>query len=283
MEAILNHLNPVLLDGVYGSSFRLAETICATTNGTDSGWLQSSQFLWQRHGLCRQSISIFLVTWLSSSLFYLLFGTVCYYRNFDQSLKKQPKFRPNQIRSEITASLTALLVFNVLTVPIFVAQVRGFAKIYAFGTGSAWYEVAQYPLFVLFSDTCMYWLHRAFHHPVLFRMAHYKHHMFVIPTPFSAYAFDPLEGWIMSLPIYAYSFIWPMSDVGQLVVFFVTNIWTFLLHDNRDQFHTVHHKSIQFNFGQFSDMWDRLGGTYADPDIFFDPVHKRRGQVKFQT
>ena len=33
----------------------------------------------------------------------------------------------------------------------------------------------------------------------------------------------------MSLPIYVYSFILPMSDVGQLIVFFVTNIWTFLL------------------------------------------------------
>jgi hypothetical protein len=52
---------------------------------------------------------------------------------------------------------------------------------------------------------------------------------FVLPTPFSAYAFEPIEGWIMSLPVYAYSFIWPMSDVGQLIVFFMTNIWTFLL------------------------------------------------------
>jgi hypothetical protein len=33
----------------------------------------------------------------------------------------------------------------------------------------------------------------------------------------------------MSLAVYAYSFVWPMSDVGQLVVFFVTNVWTFLL------------------------------------------------------
>lgn len=106
----------------------------------------------------------------------------------------------------------------------------------------------------------------------------------------------------MSLPIYAYSFIWPMSDVGQLVVFFMTNIWTFLLRelfaqsisrsrayphshscsadDNRDQFHTVHHKSIQLNFGQFSDMWDRIGGTYADPGVFFSSVREKRRQVK---
>jgi lathosterol oxidase len=69
-----------------------------------------------------------------------------------------------------------LLVLNVLTVPIFVAQVRGLARIYAFGTGSTGYEAAEYPLFVLFSDACMYWMHRALHHSVLFKVAHYKHH-----------------------------------------------------------------------------------------------------------
>lgn len=33
----------------------------------------------------------------------------------------------------------------------------------------------------------------------------------------------------MSLPIFAYAFIWPMSDAAQLVVFTASNIWTFLL------------------------------------------------------
>lgn len=125
---------------------------------------------------------------------------------------------------------------------------------------------------------------------------------YVIPTPFAAYAFEPIEGWIMSLPVYAYSFLFPMSDVGHLVVFFISNIWTFLLRkspvllflqrcscahyrscsadDNSDQFHTVHHKSIQFNFGQFSDLWDRVGGTYADPSLFFEPIRGKRGQMK---
>lgn len=194
MNVVLDHLDPILLDDVYISASRLVKTICA--DGADSGWPQLSRSssvidkssrrlcdlatnpgLWQRDGVWRQSISLFFVTWLSSSLFYLFFGTLCYYGNFDRSLKKQPKFRPNQIRSEILDSLVSLLVFTALTVPIFVAQVRGMARIYTFGTGSVWYEVAQYPFFVLFSDTCMYWLHRAFHHPVLFKMTHYKHHM----------------------------------------------------------------------------------------------------------
>lgn len=194
MEVILNHLDPVLLDGVYSSAFAIVDTICANGTALESPHLLPSPSilvdniksrictlannpaLWQRHGVWRQSISIFMLTWLASSVFYLLFGTVCYHRNFDPSLKKQPKFRPNQIQSEIKASLWALFVLNALTVPIFVAQVRGFTKIYPFGAGSAWYEAAQYPLFVLFSDTCMYWQHRVFHHPVLFKLAHHKHH-----------------------------------------------------------------------------------------------------------
>lgn len=93
----------------------------------------------------------------------------------------------------------------------------------------------------------------------------------------------------MSLPIYAYSFLWPMSREAQLIVFFTTHIWTVLLRmclsyrypvhrflltsstpdDNRDQFHTVHHKNVKLNFGQYLTLWDHLMGTYADAERYF--------------
>ncbi|PHH80946.1 hypothetical protein CDD80_5156 [Ophiocordyceps camponoti-rufipedis] len=208
-------------------------------------------------------------------LFYFLFGTICYHQNFDRSLRTSAKFQRSQIRREINDSLLALVCGSFLTAPILVAQLQGYSNVYRFGSASWWYELAQYPLFVLFSDTCMYWLHRVFHAPVLFRMMHSKHHRYVIPTPFSAYAFHPLEAWIMSLPIYTFGFIWPMSDVAQLVVFCSSNIWTFLLHDNRDQFHTVHHKNINYNFGQFLHLWDYLGGTYRDAETFLNPSRRQ--------
>ncbi|KAL2162747.1 hypothetical protein VTH06DRAFT_6583 [Thermothelomyces fergusii] len=311
MDVIVDYLDPLFLDDAYGAASRLlAESTClggmmgshnnnhgssssssSITTSTIATFIDGSSRrlcglatdpgLWERQRIWRQGTTIFLLTWLSSSLFYLLFGTVCYCINFDRAaaLRKQPRFRPGQVRAEMAGSLRALLVLNVLTVPIFVAQVRGLAKIYPFGAAGGWYEAAQYPLFVLFSDTCMYWMHRAFHHPLLFRIFHHKHHRYVVPTPFSAYAFDPIEAWIMSLPIYAYSFLFPMSDVGQLVVFMASNIWTFLLHDDRDQFHTVHHKSVELNFGQFLDLWDRLGGTYADPVLFFQRA-RGKGEQK---
>ncbi|CRK24705.1 hypothetical protein BN1708_003846, partial [Verticillium longisporum] len=201
--------------------------------------------------------------------FYLCFGVFCYYRHFDRASKDQTRFRSSQIRDEIADSLCTLFWGSMLTAPVFTAQIRGYSKIYPLGSASWWYEMAQYPLFLLFSDTWMYWMHRIFHIPLLFRALHSKHHRYVIPTPFSAYAFHPLEAWIMSLATYAYSFIWPMSDVAQVIVFCTANVWTFLLHDDRDHFHTVHHKNIKLNFGQYMSLWDKVGGTYVNPKTFF--------------
>lgn len=208
MEVVLSYLDPVFLDPIYESAGQLVLSLCMTAEEKYGSSISSifargangkfclfatDRDAWQRQSLPRQTLSIFFLTWyviiypLSdsfnanhirslSSFFYVLFGTVCYYRNFDRSLRKHPKFRHNQIRSEIVDSLSALLVLNVLTVPIFLAQVRHFSKIYKFGSGSLWYEVAQYPFFVLFSDTGMYWLHRVFHYPILFKICHSKHH-----------------------------------------------------------------------------------------------------------
>jgi lathosterol oxidase len=111
-------------------------------------------------------------------VFFLLLGTICHYLYFDKALEKHPKYQKNQIRHEIYDSLLSLFGLNVLTVPIFVAQVRGYAKLYDFGSGGVplWYEFGQFLFFVLFSDTCMYWLHRTFHIKLLFNLMHKKHH-----------------------------------------------------------------------------------------------------------
>ncbi|KAJ6012330.1 hypothetical protein N7522_002974, partial [Penicillium canescens] len=215
---------------------------------------------------------------ISSTLLFFILGSVCYYCNFQPTLKSHPKFLKNQIRQEIRESMLSLFVLNILTAPIFVVQIRGYSKLYGSpeeGPGY-WYEAAQFLFFVAFSDTMMYWLHRLFHLPLLFNTMHKGHHRFIIPTPFSAYAFNPIEAYIMSLPIHAYGFILPMSKFAYMVIFFITNMWSFLLHDSQDTFHTVHHKNVKFNFGQFLPLWDQLAGTYQDPLRFFSP--KRSAQ-----
>ncbi|OJI80488.1 hypothetical protein ASPTUDRAFT_937396 [Aspergillus tubingensis CBS 134.48] len=194
-------------------------------------------------------------------------------------MKQHPRYHKNQIWEEARQSLITLFWASVLTVPILFAQIRGYTKLYDIGDGtvSSTYEVAQLLYFIVFSETCTYWLHRLFHHPFLFKSMHKKHHRYIIPTPFSAYAFDPLEAWAISLPVYAYSFLWPMSRHVQVLVFVCTNVWSFLiriqllprltytLDDTREQLHTFHHKNVQLNCGQYFSTWDRFAGTYGDP------------------
>ncbi|KAK6505884.1 hypothetical protein TWF481_007774 [Arthrobotrys musiformis] len=170
----------------------------------------------------------FLDTIILDSLYELFRSHIelstCPALGHDESLEKHPKFARNQIRREISDSLHALFYMNIMTTPIFVIQINSgtYCKLYNFGTARLWYEFAQIPLFILFSDTCVYWLHRLFHkNSFLFKKMHKKHH-------------------------------------------------------NREQAHTVHHKNMNFNFGQFSSLWDRLAGTYVDPAVFLR-VESARG------
>ena len=113
---------------------------------------------------------------LSSMLFYFVFGLVCYCWHFDSTLKSLPQFHRSQIQHEIKDSLIAIFWLSIMTVPIFIAQRHGYSRVYEFGSASLSFEAMQLLLYVLFSDTCMYWLHRMFHHPFLFKTLHKKHH-----------------------------------------------------------------------------------------------------------
>lgn len=121
---------------------------------------------------------IYIFHRLLSSLFLLIIGCTCYLCNFVKSMKEHPRYHKNQIWEEARQSLMTLFWASVLTVPILFAQVRGYAKLYDIGHGtvSSTYEVAQLLYFLVFSETCTYWLHRLFHHPFLFKTMHKKHH-----------------------------------------------------------------------------------------------------------
>ncbi|KAF2206633.1 hypothetical protein CERZMDRAFT_52803 [Cercospora zeae-maydis SCOH1-5] len=248
MDLVLKVLDPIVLDSAYervksSLQSRACEqfddqvdifsssvgniTLATNTRLCD---LVSHSKIWESNDVRRQSISIFIFTLVSSFSLYLILGRICYRTNFDTRWRTEPKFHKYQVREEITQSLTTLFWLNVFTVPIFLGQIYGYARIYAFGEASLIYETLQYPLFILFSDAGMYWLHRMFHVPVLFRWMHKHHHYYVVPTPFAAYAFH-LIPYIISLPIYAFSYILPMSNVAQLVVFIWTFAWTFFVRE----------------------------------------------------
>jgi len=79
-----------------------------------------------------------------------------------------------------------------------------------------------------------------------------------------------------------FPFLFPLQKWAYVVLFVSINFWTILIHDgefvsnnpvvNGAACHSIHHMEFFGNFGQFTTLPDRMGGTYRQPDesMFFN-------------
>jgi|TARA_B100001142_G_scaffold329563_1_gene393351 Delta7-sterol 5-desaturase len=129
-------------------------------------------------------------------------------------------------------------------------------------------------LFLMFSDTCVYWIHRLLHHRLFYASIHKLHHKYKETTPFSSYAFHPLDGWLQGCPYHLFVFLFPMHHVSYFMALAAVGLWTINIHDrttlnlpyvNGSAHHTIHHTGFNYNYGQYFVFWDVLGGSFRDP------------------
>jgi len=166
----------------------------------------------------------------------------------------------------------------IFTTPVFVAEVCGYSKLYDTtqdGPGM-WYNLLQFPLFFVFTDFSIYWIHRGLHHPLIYRHLHKAHHKWIMPTPYASYAFHPVDGFAQSIPYHLFPFILPLQKFAYIVLFAFITIWTVIIHDgeyiadspiiNGAACHTMHHLYFNYNYGQFTTLFDRLFGSYRKPN-----------------
>lgn len=142
---------------------------------------------------------------------------------------------------EIKCTLAAIPWIALFTVPFFLLEVRGYSKMYdssADGPGR-WYDIAQFPFFIAFTDFFIYWIHRGLHHPAIYRRFHKPHHKWVVPTPFASHAFHPIDGYSQSLPYHIFPFLFPLNKFAFIVLFVFINIWTVTIHDGEYAMNSV--------------------------------------------
>jgi lathosterol oxidase len=231
------------------------------------------------------------------TLLYFVFATLSYYFVFDHLTFKHPRFLKNQVSLEIKQSLSSVPGMAVLTVPFFMLEVRGYTKMYdhtSEGPGF-WYDIAQFPLFFMFTDFGIYWIHRGLHHPLIYKHLHKAHHKWIMPTPYAAIAFHPVDGWAQSLPYHLYPLLFPMQKWAYVFVFIFVQLWTIMIHDgeyvannpiiNGSACHSVHHFAFNYNYGQYFTIWDRIGGSYRKPaeELFNKETKMSQSTWKNQT
>jgi Delta7-sterol 5-desaturase len=221
------------------------------------------------------------------ALIYFFFATLSYIFVFDKTTFNHPKYLKNQMRLEIHQALTSIPVMGLLTVPFFLAEVRGNSFMYDSASnpgfhhpvfdifGSAW-NWLQFPVFLMFTDFGVYWIHRGLHSKLLYKHLHKPHHKWIMPTPYASIAFHPLDGYAQSVPYHLFPFIFPLQKFAYIALFTFIQIWTVMIHDgeyvanspiiNGAACHTMHHLYFNYNYGQFTTLWDRLGGSYRKPN-----------------
>ena len=190
-----------------------------------------------------------------------------------------------------------------------VAEWRGYGKLYYYPSEfyGVWGMLLSVAAFIVWTDFAIYWIHRWLHtFPTLYKYIHKEHHVWVIPTPWAAIAFHPLDGWAQEIPYLLFPFFFPLQKHLYLALYIFILSWTCSIHDrinltehpfiNTAAHHDVsgaccftkkengfffniffppspkkqkqiHHRKYNFNYGQYFTLWDRVGKSHLSPDL----------------
>lgn len=186
MDAALEILDPLVLDRLYAKLLPAVSTI--SNNGYDNSTSAfsnspshaSNESAWPRDNIFRQCASILLITQIGATLLYWVFSAFSYYFIFDRRLEYHPRFLKNQIRQEIMSSMNAVPWINIMTLPFFLAEVRGKSFLYTRVDEYGWSWMAiSTVLFMIWNDFMIYWIHRLEHHPSVYKYIHKPHHKWI--------------------------------------------------------------------------------------------------------
>ncbi|MEW5742040.1 MAG: sterol desaturase family protein [Myxococcota bacterium] len=196
-------------------------------------------------------------------------------------------FAKGQWASEFKAAVTVIL-FDALVVGTALSlEVWTFAPVTPAATAWTW------AVMFVWYEVWFYAVHRALHTRALYRF-HAQHHVAKVTGPLTSLSFGLIERAVLLLGAVgasaALSRVMPISPAGVMAYFFsnyVLNIWG---HANVEvlpegfprtwwgrlfistSFHAMHHARYQGHYGLFTQVLDRLFGTYWDD---YPEVHAR--------
>jgi sterol desaturase/sphingolipid hydroxylase (fatty acid hydroxylase superfamily) len=147
---------------------------------------------------------------------------------------------------------------------------------------SWWTVVWQNCAYLVLEDFFEYWGHRFLHVRWLYPYIHKVHHDFQTPFAFSGAYAHPVEVIWLGLATFLPSFVIPCHLFTFYIWINVRQFDTAITHCGYElpynplallgsvyggtRFHDYHHTSFNYNFASRFTFWDKLLGTYRDPE-----------------
>ena len=216
-------------------------------------------------------------------------------------LKIQQRFPSKKdVVREIKYSISTSIIFSVVIVLVMWASAEDVTLIYRPIDKYGWgYFVFSVFLMIFIHDAYFYWTHRLLHWKPLFKRVHVVHHMSLNPTPFSAYAFHPVEALVEVGIVPVIVFLVPYHYIA-LTIFsgyaLVMNIMGHMGYEffpksfarnkaanwhNSATHHNMHHRYVKYNFGLYFNLWDRWMKTnHPKYEEVFEQVADQRQAAK---
>jgi Delta7-sterol 5-desaturase len=132
----------------------------------------------------------------------------------------------------------------------------------------------------LLMDLFMYIFHYIIHHSALYKLVHRFHHHYHDPIPIDLYVLHPLETvsfgllWLITIMLFNFNlyavFIYLCANVafgiiGHLGIEPLSPKIRGMIpfkYLGTSSFHHVHHQDVGYNFGFYTNFWDKLFKTY---------------------
>ena len=204
-----------------------------------------------------------------------------------------------QYRHELVYSALTLVVFGLSGGLFLYDSYSSITLMYSHVGMYGWgYFCFSVVVIFLLHDTYFYWGHRMMHIPVLYPYFHKGHHRSVAPTPWSTWAFMPLEAVVQTAFVPLVVFILPLH-YSVIVVFYagmflrslvghtgfevyprfvVTNKWFRWI--ATVSHHDMHHRYFHYNYALYFTWWDRWMGTlHPEYQQKVEEVHDRKEKL----
>ena len=234
-------------------------------------------------------------------------GLFLYFYGWRKS--SQPKIQtqlPDRslIRAEIAIALRAILFTTLFNSVVGVAILKGVTKVYIPVLEMGWWYLPfSFFLLLITHDLFHYWMHRLCHDIWwIYRRFHSIHHRFLNPTPFCDWSMHPLDALLNSIfpmififvvPVHVYVFFGYLSFLLFMIATGHTGFEVFPRAVGRSSglrllgnvnMHNLHHTRVTRNFGLYTNVWDRVWGTFVSDLLQDSPNHEPKAhQVNEQV
>jgi len=215
---------------------------------------------------------------LVAGLFYFIFYK-WFPGKFQTRKINKRKYKKRQFEKEIKWSILTSLLFSVAGTITVILWQKGYTKVYTKIDLYGWlYLPVSLVIFMLLHETYYYWVHRWMHKPAIFKIVHKVHHDSNIASPFTAFSFHPLEGFLQAIFLPVMLMILPMHIYVIIIQLTIMTFSSVINHLDIDIYpknennvltkwvigaahHAQHHKLFKYNFGLYFTFWDKIKKT----------------------